>query len=53
MHDSPGRGTQDKTATAGETIDGAYQHAERVPFGQQVRLPVPFDLKLDTAPFPH
>ncbi|MFD9717287.1 Uma2 family endonuclease [Streptomyces sp. NPDC059076] len=32
---------------------GSYQHAERVPFGQQVRLPVPFDLKLDTAAFPH
>ncbi|MFD4142930.1 MULTISPECIES: hypothetical protein [unclassified Streptomyces] len=32
--------------------NGAYKHAERVPFGDQVKLPEPFDAVLDTSAFP-
>ncbi|MET9699005.1 Uma2 family endonuclease [Streptomyces sp. NPDC006529] len=33
--------------------NGAYRHADRVPFGDEVVLPEPFAVTLDTAAFPH
>jgi Uma2 family endonuclease len=36
-----------------EPRKGAYKHADRVPFGEAVVLPEPFDGQLDTARFPH
>lgn len=35
-----------------EPKNGAYQLARRVPFGDQLHLPEPFDLKIDTSAFP-
>ncbi|MBB6435634.1 Uma2 family endonuclease [Streptomyces candidus] len=36
-----------------EPQNGAYKHADRVPFGETVVLPEPFGGQLDTARFPH
>ncbi|MCX4550094.1 Uma2 family endonuclease [Streptomyces sp. NBC_01387] len=41
------------TATLFTTpLNGAYKHSERVPFGEQIKLPEPFGCLLDTAAFP-
>ncbi|MFD7625759.1 hypothetical protein ACFV7Q_06860 [Streptomyces sp. NPDC059851] len=32
--------------------NGAYRHADRVAFGEELELPQPFALTLDTAGFP-
>ncbi|MFE9565758.1 hypothetical protein ACFYM0_32130 [Streptomyces sp. NPDC006487] len=36
-----------------EPQNGAYKHAVRVAFGDELRLPEPFALTLDTGSFPH
>ncbi|MEV7615800.1 Uma2 family endonuclease [Streptomyces sp. NPDC089799] len=36
-----------------EPQNGAYRHADRVAFGDELVLPKPFGLKLDTRHFPH
>lgn len=36
-----------------EPENGAYKHAVRVGFGDELRLPEPFALTLDTGSFPH
>lgn len=36
-----------------EPENGAYKHAVRVAFGDELRLPEPFALTLDTGSFPH
>ncbi|MFF1413520.1 Uma2 family endonuclease [Streptomyces sp. NPDC058289] len=36
-----------------EPEKGAYKHAVRVAFGDELRLPEPFALTLDTGSFPH
>ncbi|WP_406138755.1 Uma2 family endonuclease [Streptomyces sp. NBC_01089] len=33
-------------------LNGAYKHSERVPFGEQLKLPDPFGGLLDTGAFP-
>ncbi|WP_405912647.1 Uma2 family endonuclease [Streptomyces sp. NBC_00963] len=33
-------------------LNGAYKHSERIPFGDQVKLPDPFGGVLDTGAFP-
>ncbi len=35
-----------------DPADGDYRHSERVPFGEPICLPAPFDLELATAGFP-
>ncbi|MFF6971601.1 MULTISPECIES: Uma2 family endonuclease [Streptomyces] len=35
-----------------DPLNGAYRLARRVPFGEQLQLPEPFDLKIDTSAFP-
>ena len=32
-------------------VDGHYQHVTRIPFGEKISLPAPFDLDLDTDGF--
>ncbi|NIH78255.1 hypothetical protein FHX46_000785 [Amycolatopsis viridis] len=32
-------------------MDGHYRRSEQVSFGEQIRLPAPFGLALDTAAF--
>ncbi|MGH3426752.1 MAG: Uma2 family endonuclease [Mycobacteriales bacterium] len=32
--------------------NGDYRHSERVPFGQSIEIPAPFNLRLETAEFP-
>lgn len=36
-----------------EPHNGAYKHAVRVAFGEELRLPEPFALTVDTGSFPH
>jgi hypothetical protein len=33
-------------------VDGDYRHSERVPFGEPITLPAPFELELATVEFP-
>lgn len=35
-----------------DPVDGEYQHIVRVPFGEPIQLPPPFDTDLDTSEFP-
>lgn len=35
-----------------DPADGEYQHVVRVPLGETIHLPEPFDIDLDTAQFP-
>jgi Uma2 family endonuclease len=35
-----------------EPVDGEYQHLVKVPFGETIHLPEPFDVDLDTSQFP-
>ena len=35
-----------------DPVDGEYQHVVKIPFGESLHLPAPFDVDLDTAQFP-
>ncbi len=35
-----------------DPADGDYRHSERVPFGEPITLPAPFDLEIATVEFP-
>jgi len=35
-----------------DPMGGDYRHSERVPFGEPIVIPAPFDLQLETAEFP-
>jgi Uma2 family endonuclease len=36
-----------------DPVDGEYRHILRVPFGESINVPLPFDVDLDTSQFPH
>src|SRR5882757_1893190 len=35
-----------------DPTDGKYRHASRIPFGESIALPEPFDIEIDTTDFP-